>query len=147
MPVLRKLTQPQMWRLGGDDIEAPSQETQRRLSALAAEGRPIEGAVFPQADHGIFEFETDASSGRLHTRMAEGYLPMQWTGSSTAGSARSLTAAPCACRYRAESSRRLRDVCAKFEQGQGGISDERCEGWPGKAGRASWMDRLRWLHF
>jgi len=77
MPVLRKLTQPQMWILGGDDAEAPSQETQRRLSALAAEGRAIEGAVFPQADHGILEFETDAAGERLHTRMAEGYIAMQ----------------------------------------------------------------------
>ncbi|MGJ7903659.1 alpha/beta hydrolase family protein [Lysobacter sp. 1R34A] len=77
MPVLRKLTQPQMWILGGDDVEAPSQETQRRLSALAAEGRAVEGAVFPQADHGIFEFETDAAGERLHTRMAEGYIAMQ----------------------------------------------------------------------
>ncbi|ALN65578.1 alpha/beta hydrolase fold family protein [Lysobacter antibioticus] len=77
MPVLRKLTQPQMWILGGDDAEAPSQETQLRLSRLAAEGRPIEGAVFPQADHGILEFETDASGERLHTRMAEGYIPLQ----------------------------------------------------------------------
>jgi hypothetical protein len=51
---------------------APSQETQRRLGALAAEGRPIEGAVFPQADHGIFEFETGKYGERLHTRMAEG---------------------------------------------------------------------------
>ncbi|MGO0999473.1 alpha/beta hydrolase family protein [Lysobacter sp. CA196] len=77
MPVLRKLAQPQMWILGGDDAEAPSQETQRRLSALAAEGRAIEGAVFPQADHGILEFETDATGERLHTRMAEGYVALQ----------------------------------------------------------------------
>lgn len=77
MPVLRTLKAPQLWVLGGDDVEAPSDDTQRRLTALGEAGRPITSVVFPQADHGILEFVTDAQGKRQHTRIAEGYLPMQ----------------------------------------------------------------------
>lgn len=77
MPVLRTLKTPQLWMLGGDDIEAPSEETQKRLTELGRAGRPITSVVFPQADHGILEFEKDAKGERQHTRTAEGYLRMQ----------------------------------------------------------------------
>jgi len=77
MPVLRTLKTPQLWMLGGDDIEAPSEETQKRLTALGRAGRPITSVVFPQADHGILEFEKDAKGERQHTRTAEGYVRMQ----------------------------------------------------------------------
>lgn len=76
MPVLRTLRTPQLWVLGGDDIEAPSQETQKRLAALGRAGRPITSVVFPQADHGILEFEKNAKGERQHTRTADGYLRM-----------------------------------------------------------------------
>lgn len=74
MPVLRTLKTPQLWVLGGDDVEAPSQETQKRLTALGRAGRPITSVVFPQADHGILEFEKNAKGERQHTRTADGYL-------------------------------------------------------------------------
>ncbi|SDZ31074.1 hypothetical protein SAMN04487939_13711 [Lysobacter sp. yr284] len=76
MPVLRTLKTPQLWVLGGDDIEAPSEETQKRLAALGRAGRPIASVVFPQADHGILEYEKDAKGERQHTRTADGYLRM-----------------------------------------------------------------------
>lgn len=76
MPVLRTLKTPQLWVLGGDDIEAPSEETQKRLTALGRAGRPIASVVFPQADHGILEYEKDAKGERQHTRTADGYLRM-----------------------------------------------------------------------
>ncbi|MGO1073491.1 alpha/beta hydrolase family protein [Lysobacter sp. CA199] len=77
MPVLRTLKTPQLWVLGGDDVEAPSEETQKRLKALGDAGRPIASVVFPQADHGILEFEKDAKGERQHTRTADGYVRMQ----------------------------------------------------------------------
>lgn len=77
MPVLRSLKAPQLWVLGGSDVEAPPEETEKRLIALGQAGRPITSAVFPQADHGILEFETDAQGKRQHTRIAEGYIRMQ----------------------------------------------------------------------
>ncbi len=76
MPVLRGLEVPQLWILGADDIDAPSGETARRLEALAAAGRPITLAVFPDAEHGIYQYETAANGERLSTRQPEGYLRM-----------------------------------------------------------------------
>ena len=76
MPVLRNLDVPQLWILGSDDTDAPSAETQQRLRALAAEGKPIVTAVFPHADHGIYEYETKADGTRISTRNADGYFAM-----------------------------------------------------------------------
>ncbi|MGJ7903099.1 alpha/beta hydrolase family protein [Lysobacter sp. 1R34A] len=77
MPVLRSLPAPQLWILGGSDLEAPSDETQKRLVGLAGEGRPITTVLFPQSDHGMLDFEIDAKGERRHTRVAEGYFAMQ----------------------------------------------------------------------
>lgn len=62
--------------LGADDLAAPSAETIRRLKELAAQGRPITTAVFPRADHGVYEYETTAAGERLSTRNPEGYFRM-----------------------------------------------------------------------
>ena len=74
MPVLRELNTPQLWILGEDDLDAPSAETAKRLKALAAAGRPIVIAMFPRAEHGMFEYETQPDGSRLSTRNAEGYF-------------------------------------------------------------------------
>ena len=76
IPVLRKLETPQLWILGADDIDAPSAETLRRLMALARERRPIVAAVFPHAEHGIYEYETASSGERTSTRNSDGYFVM-----------------------------------------------------------------------
>src|SRR3546814_1729078 len=82
MPVLRSLSIPQLWILAGDDSEAPSGETMRRLRALAGEGRPIPTMVFPGTGHGIVAFGTAAAGQRSDTRYAEGHLRMRgdWKG-------------------------------------------------------------------
>jgi len=76
MPTLRALKAPQLWILGGDDLEAPSAPTASRLKALAAQGRPIILAVFPHAEHGIYEFETAPDGERENTRNADGYFAL-----------------------------------------------------------------------
>jgi pimeloyl-ACP methyl ester carboxylesterase len=76
MPVLRRLKIPQLWILGEDDIDAPSAETAQRLRALAAEGLPIITAMFPHAEHGIFEYQTLPDGTRVSTRNADGYFSM-----------------------------------------------------------------------
>jgi uncharacterized protein len=74
MPVLRNLDVPQLWILAADDTDAPSAETEHRLRALAAEGKPIATAVFPHTDHGIYEYETKADGTRMSTRNPDGYF-------------------------------------------------------------------------
>ena len=74
MPVLRNLTVPQLWILGEDDVDAPSAETARRLRTLNATGHPISVAVYPHAEHGIYEYETAADGQRLSTRQPDGYF-------------------------------------------------------------------------
>lgn len=76
MPVLANLDVPQLWILGGQDRDAPPMQTLRRLSALSKSGRPITAAVFPGADHGMYEFETQADGERVSTRQPEGYFQM-----------------------------------------------------------------------
>ena len=77
MPTLRSDTTPQLWILGGEDYEAPSAETTRRISSLIAEGLPFTLAVYPQAEHGMTLFEIAAGTGeRLSTRYAPGYFAM-----------------------------------------------------------------------
>lgn len=74
MPVLETLDVPQLWLFGGQDRDAPPGETLRRLAVLQSEGRPIVTAVFAAAEHGMYEFETDAQGERLSTRQPDGYL-------------------------------------------------------------------------
>jgi uncharacterized protein len=77
MPTLRSDTTPQLWILGGEDYEAPSAETSRRIRSLIAEGLPFTLAVYPQAEHGMTLFEVAAGSGeRLSTRYTPGYFAM-----------------------------------------------------------------------
>lgn len=67
MPVLRKLKTPQLWILGGDDIDAPPIETRRRLLALKKRGSPISVVLYPHVEHGLYAFEVDGET-RLSTR-------------------------------------------------------------------------------
>ena len=76
MPVLQNLDVPQLWVLGGQDRDAPPFETRRRLAALQADGRPITTALFPNADHGIIEFETKPDGERVSTRRSAGYFDL-----------------------------------------------------------------------
>ena len=76
MPTLAALKTPQLWILGGQDLEAPSAETSRRLRGLIARGRPITLAINPRAEHGMTEFEIDAHGERQSTRYPVGYFTM-----------------------------------------------------------------------
>jgi len=76
MPVLRTLDTPQLWILGADDIDAPAARTVDRLRGLIRAGRPIAAVVYPRAEHGMYEYETDAAGERLSTRQPATYLPL-----------------------------------------------------------------------
>jgi hypothetical protein len=76
LPVLRASTTPQLWILGGDDLDAPSPETSRRIKSLIAESKNFTLAVYPGAEHGMTLYELDAKGERLSTRYAPGYFQM-----------------------------------------------------------------------
>jgi len=76
MPTLRAVKAPQLWILGEDDLEAPCAPTASRIKELGAQGRPITLAIFPHAEHGIYEFETKPDGERDDTRNADGYFAM-----------------------------------------------------------------------
>lgn len=76
MPVLTNLDVPQLWILGGQDRDAPPFETSRRLEQLESAGRPIATAIFPGAEHGMYEFEVSAAGEWLSTRQPDGYFQM-----------------------------------------------------------------------
>lgn len=72
MPVLRALEMPQFWMIAADDTEAPAAETIARLRTLQGEGRPIDLAVYPGADHGMI-LTTRADSGERQTAFVQNY--------------------------------------------------------------------------
>jgi len=76
MPVLRSLRTPQLWVLGGEDYEAPSRETRKRLNSLIARGSDCTIAYYRNAEHGMTLFEVDAKGERISTRYAPGYFQM-----------------------------------------------------------------------
>lgn len=74
LPTLERLDVPQLWVVGGQDVDAPSGDTVRRLDGLIAKGRPVTLAIYPSAEHGMTEFETSADGARTSTRYASGYF-------------------------------------------------------------------------
>jgi len=48
--------------------------TRRRLAALQSDGYPITTAVFPDTDHGMFEFVENEDGSRTRTRLTAGYF-------------------------------------------------------------------------
>jgi dienelactone hydrolase len=76
MPTLRAGKVPQLWILGGEDYEAPSAETSRRIKSLIGDGLPFTLALYRGAEHGMTLFETGADGERISTRYAAGYFRM-----------------------------------------------------------------------
>jgi len=76
MPVLRSLRVPQLWILGGEDLDAPSAHTRRRLNELVAQGGDYTIAYYKSAEHGMTLFEVDSTGERVSTRYAPGYFQL-----------------------------------------------------------------------
>ena len=73
---LKTLDTPLLWVLAGEDREAPIETTRGALLGLAKAGRPIDVYLFPETDHGMWEFTTDAHGERQVTRITDGYLKL-----------------------------------------------------------------------
>ena len=84
MPVLRQLTIPSLWLIGGDDLQAPPEPTLSRLTRLRNAGKPITTIVFPHTEHGIRLF-TQGPHGRVTRAYAPDYFPtvIQWLRAQT----------------------------------------------------------------
>ncbi|KTE01146.1 hypothetical protein ATE68_09950 [Sphingopyxis sp. H038] len=76
LAALKKLDAPLLWVLAGEDREAPIETTRGALLGLAKAGKPVDVYLFPQTDHGMWEFTTDASGERQITRITDGYLKL-----------------------------------------------------------------------
>lgn len=76
MPTLRADKVPQLWILGGEDYEAPSAETSRRIRSLMGDGLPFTLAYYARAEHGMMLFETGTDGARISTRYPSGYFRM-----------------------------------------------------------------------
>lgn len=76
MPVLRASRTPELWIIGGEDYQAPSAETRKRLDSLIAGGRDFTIAYYKNAEHGMTYFDVDAKGERVSTRYAPGYFEL-----------------------------------------------------------------------
>ncbi len=71
---LKKLDTPLLWVLAGEDREAPIETTRGALLDLAKDGKPVDVYLFPDTDHGMFEFTTAPDGSRSVMRITDGYL-------------------------------------------------------------------------
>lgn len=78
--VLKRLDVPQLWIMGGADSIAPSSYSIERLRALQRQGKAIDIAIFPNADHGIYEYRTAKLKFAGGARTSMGYygLVFDW---------------------------------------------------------------------
>jgi dienelactone hydrolase len=76
LSTLASLRTPELWVLGGQDLDAPSAETSRRIGALIAAGHPITLAIYPKAEHGMTEFDVGPGGERIPTRYGQDYFRM-----------------------------------------------------------------------
>jgi len=84
---LRRVNVPVLWVLAGEDREAPIATTRAALLQLKKAGKPIDVYLFPNTDHGMVEFVTNADGSRTVTRITDGYLRLlgDWIKERVAG--------------------------------------------------------------
>lgn len=85
---LTKLKTPLLWVMAGDDREAPIEATRATLLARIRAGQTIDAYVFPDTDHGIFEYRINPDGTRTNTRVTDGYLKLlaDWIKLDVSGS-------------------------------------------------------------
>jgi pimeloyl-ACP methyl ester carboxylesterase len=73
---LRRLQVPLLWVLAAEDREAPIAATRSILSGLVKQGKKLDVYLFPDTDHGMMEFRSNADGSRTPTRITDGYLQL-----------------------------------------------------------------------
>jgi len=85
--VLEELNIPLLWVIAEQDREAPIGVTLSALKSLKDDGRLVDIYVFPNTDHGVYEF-TEADDGtRTMNRVSDGYIKLigDWIREETSG--------------------------------------------------------------
>ncbi len=72
--VLNELDLPVLWVVAENDRAAPSEQTVKALSELKTRGKPIEAFIFPDTDHGMYDFIRNPDGSRRYTKVTEGYF-------------------------------------------------------------------------
>lgn len=85
--ILSAVDVPQYWALAGEDREAPITTTLQRLLLLRRSGQDIRVHVFPDTDHGMWEFHTLPDGSRNYTQVTNGFydLMADWARGDTSG--------------------------------------------------------------
>jgi len=74
--VLRNMTIPLLWTIAEKDREAPTDQTVASLRDFKKQGKPFDAYVFPNTDHGMYEFIEKPDGTRTNTRVTEGYFKL-----------------------------------------------------------------------
>lgn len=73
---LKKVKVPLLWVLAGDDREAPIKRTMQTLIKLKKQHVAIESFVFPNTDHGMYNYVERKDGSRKMTRVTNGYFQL-----------------------------------------------------------------------
>lgn len=76
MDVLREVNVPLLWVLAEDDREAPISKTLARLKTLRDGGQQIDIYLYPDTDHGMWEFYQAEDRTRIYTRVTDTYYDL-----------------------------------------------------------------------
>lgn len=74
--VLEKLQSPLLWIAAENDREAPSERTLQQLSQLKQRNAALQVYVFPNTDHGMYEYTEMPDGSRQPTRVTNGYFQL-----------------------------------------------------------------------
>jgi pimeloyl-ACP methyl ester carboxylesterase len=80
MPVLEHLAIPILWIIAEKDREAPVRRTLQALNTLGKQNTLLETYIFPDTDHGMYEFTELPDGRRSKVRITDGYfrLVAEW---------------------------------------------------------------------
>jgi hypothetical protein len=74
--VLGRLEVPLLWMIAEKDREAPIDETVASLEAFKRQQKAFDVYVFPETDHGMYEFSEKFDGSRINTRITDGYFKL-----------------------------------------------------------------------
>ncbi|HCS64045.1 MAG TPA: alpha/beta hydrolase [Cellvibrio sp.] len=80
-PVLEKIQVPLLWIAAENDREAPSARTLQQLAKIKKINTALQVYVFPNTDHGMYEYTEMSDGSRQYIRVTNGYfrLVAEWT--------------------------------------------------------------------